>query len=112
MRRYTYFVIIFLFSLLIPTLLYIFRYKSITATTKIQQNDKKPFIYPSMVKYSYSWPINEQTNKTHINNNEDIYKHIDQKYCGRNKCRFLLPVVVGEQGKEKKKATKFLIKIV
>ncbi|KAG1607770.1 hypothetical protein G6F46_012050 [Rhizopus delemar] len=50
-----------------------------------------------MVKYSYSWPINEQTNKTHINNNEDIYKHIDQKYCGRNKCRFLLPVVVGEQ---------------
>ncbi|KAI8643210.1 hypothetical protein BD408DRAFT_342718 [Parasitella parasitica] len=55
-----------------------------------------------MVKYSYRWPsissyahgVHDTANLTEKN---DIYKEIDQRYCGQERCRFLLPIAITEQ---------------
>jgi hypothetical protein len=93
-KNYILFIVFFIFSLLIPTLLYTFHYKPISI---LQENDRKPFAYPPMVKYSYRWPsINPSMP---INKEDSLFKQIDRKYCGSDRCRFILPVVITEQGK-------------
>ncbi|KAI7902464.1 uncharacterized protein BX663DRAFT_531402 [Cokeromyces recurvatus] len=48
-----------------------------------------------MVKYVYKWPKDISNNKTISSNN--VFKEIDNRYCGQDRCRFLLPVYISEQ---------------
>ncbi|KAI9281980.1 hypothetical protein BY458DRAFT_498589 [Sporodiniella umbellata] len=58
----------------------------------------EPYTYPPLVQYSYSWP-KKSAKKTYNETApiEDLLKEIDQKYCGKDRCRFLLPVAIMEQ---------------
>ncbi|KAG1440506.1 hypothetical protein G6F56_011893 [Rhizopus delemar] len=92
-KKYTPFLVAFLFSLLIPTFLYSFRSKSWSI---LPQEDRIPYTYPPLVKYSYQWTP-ERRNGTFEDENDNLLKKIDQKYCGNERCRFLLPVAIMEQ---------------
>ncbi|EIE86452.1 hypothetical protein RO3G_11163 [Rhizopus delemar RA 99-880] len=48
-----------------------------------------------MVKYSYRWPSTNPSMP--INKEDSLFKQIDRKYCGSDRCRFILPVVITEQ---------------
>ncbi|KAI9366373.1 hypothetical protein BD770DRAFT_417264 [Pilaira anomala] len=56
-----------------------------------------------MVKYSFRWPNITSFNKhnptleTFSREQEEIYRKIDQKFCGQDRCKFLLPVSITEQ---------------
>ncbi|KAK4509104.1 uncharacterized protein ATC70_007454 [Mucor velutinosus] len=96
-KGYTLFAIAFACSLFIPSLIYSLRRDPIFADAI-----HKPYSYPPMVKYSYKWPdissfthgVPAIANATEEN---DIYKEIDQRYCGQDRCRFLLPIAITEQ---------------
>lgn len=96
LRKYAILLIAFMFSLLIPFLLY-----SLKINPLYGSNLSKPYEYPAMVKYSYSWPNTSSFNDS-ISSSDNVlqekYKEIDQKYCGRDRCKFLLPVAITEQG--------------
>ncbi|KAI9484224.1 MAG: hypothetical protein EXX96DRAFT_617168 [Benjaminiella poitrasii] len=49
-----------------------------------------------MVKYSYKWPNIPSTSVKSVTE-ADVFKEIDRKFCGRDRCRFVLPVVITEQ---------------
>lgn len=95
-KKYTLLAVIFVCSLSIPYLLYTIR------TIPIYYDISKPYEYPPMVKYSFKWP-----KITSFSNNissiavqqQDIYKEIDRKFCGKDRCKFLLPISITEQGK-------------
>lgn len=97
-KRYTLFAVAFTFTLLIPSLIY-----SLGRVPIFSEAINRPYRYPSMVKYSYKWPdISSFTNGvstvTNLTEENDIYKEIDQRYCGQDRCRFLLPIAITEQG--------------
>ncbi|CEP16420.1 hypothetical protein [Parasitella parasitica] len=94
-KRYTLVAIAFACSLIVPTLIYSLKKDPIF-------NDainKQPYKYPTMVKYSYKWPSIPSFAHSVADSVEetDIYKDIDQKYCGQDRCRFLLPIAITEQ---------------
>lgn len=97
-KRYTLFAFAFTLSLIIPSLIY-----SLGRVPILSDAISQPYRYPSMVKYSYKWPdISSFTNGAPIDSNlteeNGIYKEIDQRYCGQDRCRFLLPIAITEQG--------------
>jgi hypothetical protein len=97
-KKYTLLAFAFASSLIIPSLIY-----SLGRVPILSDAINQPYRYPSMVKYSYKWPdISSFTNGAPIISNltedNDIYKEIDQRYCGQDRCRFLLPVAITEQG--------------
>lgn len=90
-----------LFILFIPTCLYFIRIEPY-----LEPTPRIPYQYPPLVKYSYQWSSSNNKDDTVIHSNvynqdddKDIYSKIDQKYCKRDRCRFLLPVAITEQGK-------------
>lgn len=108
-KKYSLLLVIFVCSLSIPYLLY-------TVYTIPIQYDvlSKPYEYPPMVKYSFRWPNITSFNKhnptleTFSRQQEEIYRKIDQKFCGQDRCKFLLPISITEQGKKKKITCLFL----
>ncbi|GAA5807284.1 hypothetical protein MFLAVUS_000641 [Mucor flavus] len=50
-----------------------------------------------MVKYSFKWPNITSFNPSSRQQQKDVYKEIDQKYCGKDRCKFLLPITITEQ---------------
>lgn len=102
LKKYTLLTIAFVCSLFIPYFLYSIRAKPLYHETK------RPYEYPSMVKYSFKWPktvafqnndtLVAPTNQNTQKEQEDIFREIDQKFCGQDRCRFLLPIAITEQG--------------
>jgi hypothetical protein len=99
-RKYAFLCVAFICSLCIPFLLFSSplrnSYKSLRETQQ--------YNYPPLVKYSYRWPdISSFTNGFQNRNesNNDIYREIDQTYCGKDRCKFILPIAITEQGKKK-----------
>jgi hypothetical protein len=119
-KRYALLTIAFICSLCIPFILYSIRgnplYRSSSADSIQQQQQQQPYEYPAMVKYGYHWPemtsfkassSKKASSKSSYNNNhltqqqqENIFREIDQKYCGQDRCKFILPVAITEQGKQ------------
>jgi hypothetical protein len=92
-QKYAFLCIAFLSSLCIPFLLFSFDLGSTPSPVQ--------YSYPPFVKYSYRWPdISSFTNGFQTNNesNSDIYREIDQAYCGKDRCKFILPIAITEQG--------------
>lgn len=100
-KKYTLLIVTFACSLSIPYLLY-----NIGAIP-IYYDVSGPYQYPPMVKYSFKWPNITSFNPSSHQNRKDIYKEIDQKYCGKDRCKFLLPITITEQGKNKIKKFSF-----
>jgi hypothetical protein len=98
-KRYTVLLIALVCSLFIPFLLYSFQ--------DTYQPVNSSYEYPSLVKYSYKWPkqnhfrhgIHPMTAKNTDTIKNHHYKAIDQKYCGKDRCKFILPVLITEQGR-------------
>jgi hypothetical protein len=95
-KKYGTLIVLFLCTLLIPSLLYSFG-----------RDGYRPYRYPPLVKYSFRWPEEEhKTNDLHhltkpeMLEREERLKEIDRRFCGRDRCRFVLPVVITEQGKD------------
>lgn len=102
LKKYALLTIAFIFSLFIPYLLY-----SIKGNNLYHKTGK--YEYPPMVKYSFKWPdiasfnnnitsppppFHQKTQKEQ----QDIFREIDQKFCGQDRCKFLLPIAITEQG--------------
>ncbi|KAG1060600.1 hypothetical protein G6F42_027922 [Rhizopus arrhizus] len=97
-KKYILFALAFACSLFIPSLIY-----SLQRDPIFSDAIHTPYSYPPMVKYSYKWPdISSFTNGVPVIANAtqemDIYKEIDQRYCKQDRCRFLLPIAITEQG--------------
>lgn len=111
-KRYALLTIAFICSLFIPFLLYSIQGNPLDSSLLQQQT--LPYEYPPMVKYSYQWPkmtsfssskpasaykhhsIQQEKEKEQ---QAEVYREIDRKYCGKDRCKFILPVAITEQGK-------------
>lgn len=94
LRKYAPILIASLFTLFIPAVLYSLRQKQ---TLSPQQTIRqRAYSYPSMVRYSYHWPNTKKETKERVDKEE--LKRIDRAYCGRDRCKFILPIVITEQG--------------
>lgn len=91
-KKYSLLIVIFACSLSIPYLLYTI------GAIPIYYDVSRPYQYPPMVKYSFKWPAITPFNASTRHHQKDIYKKIDQKYCGKDRCKFLLPITITEQG--------------
>ncbi|CEG72321.1 hypothetical protein RMATCC62417_07902 [Rhizopus microsporus] len=93
LRKYAPILIASLFTLFIPAVLYSLRQKQ---TLSPQQTIRqRAYSYPSMVRYSYHWPNTKKEIKERVDKEE--LKRIDRAYCGRDRCKFILPIVITEQ---------------
>ena len=98
LKKYTTLLLFaFICSLFIPLVLYSFESNPLYFNTT-----PRAYEYPPLVKYSYKWPtiaFSSTDRKQQEQQDEIRYKQIDQKYCGQDRCKFLLPVAITEQGK-------------
>ncbi|KAI9273628.1 hypothetical protein BY458DRAFT_508416 [Sporodiniella umbellata] len=90
-KNYRVYILALLFSVFIPSILYILQERSID----LRLDEKPTFSYPANVKYSYRWVKGPALARQQARG-ADVGP-MDQKYCGKDRCQFILPVFIGEQ---------------